>query len=475
MGRKVDVAIIGAGSAGLAALRQIVRTTDNFLLIDQGPLGTTCARVGCMPSKALIEVARDYQRGLKLADRGIGGCDGLTIDIPDVLRHVRRMRDHFAGGMVEVTRNLAGDRLIIGRATLLGPDRIEVNGEKIDCNRIILAIGSKPVLPEAWNRFRDRILTTDNFFEQEDLPRRIALVGLGTNGIELGQALARLGIKVTGFGRNRFIGNLRDPEINRVAMGVMDKDFSLHVGTEAKVEMSPRSDCLLISNGSAEIEIDSFIATTGVVPNVRGLGLENLGVKLDKNGMPPFCKHSLQICNLPVFIVGDANNYLPVLHEAQDEGFIAGMNALEKQPLQYRRRTPLRIGFTDPQIGQVGTTFDQLNPDGIVIGRADFADQSRAVIEGSNAGMLHLYADRKTARLLGGEMVVPEAEHLAQLLAVAVQQELTVHEALMFPFYHPTVEEGLRSALRDAARQLADTHPGTEMALCESCPPSPLC
>jgi dihydrolipoamide dehydrogenase len=475
MPRKVDVAIIGAGSAGLAALRQIVNFTDNFLLIDHGPLGTTCARVGCMPSKALIEVSRDYKRGKSLADKGILGCKELSCDLPQVLRHVRRMRDHFAGGMVEVTRRLAGDRLLKGRATLLGPDRISVNGEPIECGSIILAVGSKPTFPDAWQPFRNRILTTDTIFEQTNLPRRIALVGQGTNGLELGQALGRLGIEVTGFGRNPFIGGIRDPEINRVAQDLLGREFEIHPGSEAEVKLAPGGDSLLIRNDDREVEVDCFIATTGVVPNIQGLGLENLGVQLDEKGMPSFSKHSLQVCRLPVFIVGDANGYLEVLHEAQDEGFIAGRNAVGEIVQQYRRRTPLRIGFTDPQIGLVGQTFDQLDPTAIVIGRADFSDQSRARIEGSNAGLLHVYADRKTARLIGGEMVVPEAEHLAQLLAAAVQQELTVHEALMFPFYHPTVEEGLRSALRDAARQLAETHPETELALCDSCPPAPLC
>jgi dihydrolipoamide dehydrogenase len=111
----------------------------------------------------------------------------------------------------------------------------------------------------------------------------------------------------------------------------------------------------------------------------------------------------------------------------------------------------------------------------VVTGRADFSSQSRALIEGRNAGCLHVYVERGTARLVGGEMAVPDAEHLGQLLALAVQQELTVHEALMMPFYHPTVEEGLRSALRDAAQQLADTHPAEELALCDSCPEAPLC
>ena len=101
--------------------------------------------------------------------------------------------------------------------------------------------------------------------------------------------------------------------------------------------------------------------------------------------------------------------------------------------------------------------------------------QSRAIAEGRNSGLLHIYVDKTDARILGGEMIAPEAEHLAQLVALAIHREMTVHDMLTMPFYHPTVEEGLRTALRDAAQQLAHIHTMEELTLCESCPELPLC
>lgn len=473
MASKVDVIVIGAGSAGLAAVRQIEKTTDNYLLIDHGPLGTTCARVGCMPSKAFIKVAKDFHGATKLAKAGLTGNAIPACDMPAVLDHVRRLRDRFSSGMIEATRKLAGDHLIVGSARLLSPNLVLVNDEEIACSSIILATGSRPTIPEAWRGFTDRILTTDTFFEQQDLPRRIAIVGLGIIGLELGQALSRLGVEVTGFGRNPHICGIRDPEINRVALETLGREFPLYVGDEAK--MTPGKASIRIRNGFHEIEVDAVIAALGVTPNMDKLGLENLGVALDARGLPPYNPYTTQIGDLPVFIAGDANGCLPILHEAQDEGFIAGRNTTGTKVQKYRRRTGLKIVFTDPQVAAVGRPLDKLEATDIIVARSDYSEQSRAIAEGRNSGLLHLYVDKTDARILGGEMIAPEAEHLAQLVALAIHREMTVHDMLTMPFYHPTVEEGLRTALRDAAQQLAHIHTMEELTLCESCPELPLC
>jgi dihydrolipoamide dehydrogenase len=215
----------------------------------------------------------------------------------------------------------------------------------------------------------------------------------------------------------------------------------------------------------------------GVAPNLEGLGLEKLGIELDKRGVPDFNPATSQVADLPVYIAGDSNGCRPILHEALDEGYIAGNNASPKEPSAYCRRTPLRMVFSDPQIAVVGRPYSNLedaNAD-VAIGEADFAEQSRAVVEGANHGLLRVYVERNTARLLGAEMAVPAAEHLGHILSLAIQNRMTVFEMLQMPFYHPTLEEGLRSALRDAARQLPAEERPSEMLLCESSAEPPLC
>jgi len=178
---KVDTIIVGAGSAGLSALREVRRSTDDFVLINDGHWGTTCAAVGCMPSKALIEAANAVHRRHTLEALGIRGADGLRADIPAVLARVRALRDQFVKGPSSVPDKL-GKRAIAGRARLTGPGAVEVDGRRIEARAIILAPGSRPIVPEPWRAFGDRLLTSDTLFEQTDLPRRIAVIGPGAIG-----------------------------------------------------------------------------------------------------------------------------------------------------------------------------------------------------------------------------------------------------------------------------------------------------
>ena len=173
MSREVDVAIIGAGSAGLFALSQVRRKTDNYVLIDGGELGTTCARVGCMPSKVMIQVADDYHRRSIFDREGIEGADVLGLDKPAIMEHVQDLRDVFVDKTLGVTDALDETHLIDGYASFVDDHNIKVNGESYKADSIVIATGTVPVVPEAWQSFKDDIITTDELFELEDLPPSI--------------------------------------------------------------------------------------------------------------------------------------------------------------------------------------------------------------------------------------------------------------------------------------------------------------
>ena len=459
-----DVIIIGAGSAGLAALKEVRKHTENFLLINHGAYGTTCARVGCMPSKALIEAANAYHRRHAFPAFAIRGGDQLEIDIPAVLRRVRSLRDRFVGGVLKTTETL-GERNIPGKARLVGPNRVEVNGQVHEARRIIIATGSRPIVPAAWTDFQERILTSDNLFEQEDLPRRIAVIGLGVIGVEIAQALARLGLEITAFGTNAHLAGISDPEIDAAFAGLFGHEMSVHTRAEAQVTVS--DDHLLVSGGGQQVEVDTVFAAMGRRPNVTDLGLENLGVDLDDQGLPPFDPSTMRIAELPVFFTGDVTGTLPLLHEAADEGHIAGRNATARQCFCYERRTPVTVVFSDPNVARVGRSFSELDPQRTLIGTADFSNQGRARTAEKNNGLMRIYAEQESGLLLGAEMCVPAGEHMVHLLALAIQQNMTVRQLLGLPFYHPVLEEGMRTALRDLAAQLPYGH-DTDLATCGS-------
>lgn len=449
--KQVDVAIVGAGTAGLAALREVRDRTDSFVLVNAGPYGTTCARVGCMPSKSLIAVANAYHARTKLEEFGIRGGSRLRADVPAVLRRVRSLRDHFVSGVLKATEDL-GARNIAGHARLEGATRLIVGERVIQARQIVLAPGSSPIMPKPWRALGDRILTSDRLFDEEDLPHRIGVIGLGPLGVEIAQALARLGLEIYGFDGSKTIAGISDERVAHAARDNLAKEFAIHLNT--RVELSGAGDGIEIRWNSESVVVDKVIAAVGRRPNVDGLGLETLGVPLDTRGMPEVDPTTMRIGATSVFLAGDANGDKPLLHEAADEGHIAGLNATSDDTPHLSRRTPLSVVFCDPEIASVGRRAKDLDPEATLIGEVSFARQGRARIMQENRGLLRLYAAPGAGRLLGAEMAIPAAEHMAHLLALAIGQGLTVHDLLRMPFYHPTLEEGLRTALRTIARQL---------------------
>jgi len=458
-----DIAIIGAGTAGLAALRETKRHTDNFVVINDGVYGTTCARVGCMPSKALIECANAYHRREAFAELGIRGADSITVDIAQVLERVRRLRDRFTKDIVAITSKL-GDRNMTGRARFLAPDTLEVNGTRLSARKIIIATGSRPIVPPEWSAFGARVLTSDTIFEQPSLPQSIGVIGMGSVGTELAQALARLGIHVSAFGAKHHVAGLSDDHINEVLVARLRNEMDLTLGHRATLEHSDAGK-VRVSAGDTSVVVDCVLAALGRRPNIDDLGLENLGLALGPDGMPPFHSNTRQIGDLPIYIAGDAADEFPVLHEASDDGYIAGTNATRDHAIGFQRRAPLAIVFCDPNAAVIGTPFSQLDPARIAIGAVSFQKQGRATLAAENHGALRVYGSREDGRLLGAELCAPRGEHLAHLLALAIAQRLSVQDMLRMPFYHPVFEEGLRTALRELSRELG-MHRQSDLANC---------
>ncbi len=460
---QVDVVIIGAGSAGLAAVRQVKKKTESFVLINSGPYGTTCARVGCMPSKALIEATNAYHARHKAEDFGIRGSAGLSIDVPAVLQRVRTLRDRFVSGVLKSIEAL-GERNIAGQARFVGPNTVKVGNQQFEAGSIIIATGSHPIVPAPWRELGDRLLTTDTFFELKTLPPRMAVIGLGAIGVEMAQALSRLGVEVHAFSDSDRLAGVSDPKVAACLQKSLSSEMGLYLGHE--VDLSATSDGVRVQAGSVDREVDQVLVAIGRKPNLDELGLAELGIKLDERGMPPFDPKTMQIGDRAIFIAGDVNGDLGLLHEAADEGFIAGVNAVSDELTCYERRTPLSIVFSDPGIAAVGQRFSNLDQEQCLIGSVNFARQGRALTAQKNRGVLRIYASRDDARLVGAEMCAPAAEHMAHLLALAIQRGLTVHDLLAMPFYHPVLEEGLRTALREISKQSQRARP--DLSACDS-------
>lgn len=460
MTREVDVAILGAGSAGLFALSQIKRETDNFVLINGGELGTTCARVGCMPSKVLIQVAEDFHRKSIFGREGIDGGEKLSIDVPASMEHVQDLRDVFVDKTLSVTDDMDEQHLIEGYAKFIANDTIEVNGEKISAKSIVIATGSAPIVPEAWKTFGEDVVTTDDFFELEDLPASMVIVGLGSIGLEIGQSLQRLGVNVTGIDQLANVASLQDEKVNEMATTILSREFPLWLGEEASLEAGEEG--IQVTAGDKQVVVEKVLASLGRKPNLAGLNLEATDIELDEKGIPNFNPLTMQIGDLPIYIAGDVNTYRPILHEAGHEGRVAGFNAvhhaLSGNVEAFKRKTPFGITFSDPNIATVGLQLGDLEQSEIVIGEIQFAPVGRALIIGKNRGVLRLYVQKSDGLLLGAAMCCVKAENLAHLITWSIQQGMTVYDMLKMPFYHPVIEEALQAALYNALSQLEGDH-----------------
>lgn len=463
MTRQVRIAILGAGTAGLSALKEAQRYTDDVLLINDGPYGTTCARVGCMPSKALIEVAHAYARREWLGGVGIRGTSELDVDLAAVMAHVRTLRDRFTAGAIQLAESL-GDRNIQGRPRFLDAQTLEVNGERIHADVVIIATGTRPIVPQPWRAVGERLVTSDDVFEMISPGRRVGVVGLGPIGVELGQAFAQLGCEVHAFTQDSTLAALSDPEVNASLIEALGKQMK--ITTNATVNVRPGNGSVVLDDGANPVSVDWVLASLGRRPNIEGLGLDVLGVELDERGVPAYDPVTLRLRDLPIYLTGDVNGLRPLLHEAADEGRIAAHHALHPDDDCLARRAPMGIVFTEPGAGRVGLAHHELPATGIVTGSSDFSRQARAVMAGRNAGLLHLYADARDGRILGAELVAPDAEHLLHLIGWSIQQSLTVNQMLQMPFYHPTIEEGLRGALQEARRELGQQRDQPDLPLC---------
>ncbi|MBT6727092.1 MAG: dihydrolipoyl dehydrogenase [Deltaproteobacteria bacterium] len=455
----VDVAIIGTGTAGMTAYRAVRKHTNKIALIEGNKYGTTCARVGCMPSKLLIAAAEASHSIQKSSKFGVYASEPPIINGKEVMQRVRDERDRFVGFVLGSVGEFEAEHKIWGMAKFVDDNTLAVGEKLIHAETFVIATGSSPKIMPQFFGLGDRLIVNDDVFEWIELPKSVAVFGSGVIGLELGQALHRLGVKVKVFGRPGRIRPITDPEIVFYAKKTFQSEFYLDSDSTIEKIWRDNNEVVVqyLTDGEQNVErFEYLLAATGRKPNIENLDLSRTSLQLDSNGVPVFDPLTMQCGKSHIFIAGDINNDLTLLHEAADEGKIAGENAATfPHVTRGVRRSMLSVVFTEPQIAVLGETWEDLhNSKPFITGRVSFEGQGRSRVMLKNKGLLHVYADPLTKRLLGAEIFGPDAEHLGHLLAWSHQQAMTIPQILEMPFYHPVVEEGLRTAIRDADSQL---------------------
>lgn len=448
-----DVAVIGAGTAGLAAYGAARRAGADTLLIESGPPGTACARVGCMPSKLLIAASDLAHCCGNASVFGIQTAP-MRVDGRAVMTRLRAERHHFVRSVLTSYESIPQAQRLSGHARFLDGLTLAVGDHtRIQAKAIVIATGAHSEVPAMFDSVRDRVLTNDNLFELTTLPASVAVVGAGPLGLELGQALHRLGARTTIFDQGHAVGGLQNDDMNAIAAKLFADSLNLKLGVQLRAE---REDGGLrvhwqspTDSGSAYF--DHVLVAAGRPPNLQSLDLQHAGITLDEKGRPEFDPATMRCGASAIFIAGDCDHARPLLHEAVDEGAIAGHNAASYPLVKpHARRVAMAVTFSDPQIAVIGDVKKANRR----VGKVDFADQGRARVMNANRGLLQVYGDPDSGRVTGAEMIGPAAEHIGHLLAWSVQQKLTARSLLAMPFYHPTLEEGLRTALRDLCSQM---------------------
>ena len=324
-----DVAIIGSGTAGLNALREVEKAGKSWLLIESDGYGTMCARTGCMPSKLLIAAAEASHPIDQASAFGIH-VKHKTIDSRSVFQRVRNERDRFASFVIKSTEARPEEFRIHGNAKFINGNTLQVdNHTTIHTKTVVIATGSEAFIPPVFEKLKNEVLLNDDVFELQELPKSLAVIGTGIIGLELGQSLHRLGVPTTLFSNSDRLGAVTDPVVQSNVHEVLSKELNFILNATITNAIKSSSGINIKwrnkQNNEHEQNFEKILIATGRKSTIDQLNLTAAGID-PEHFASQWNPQTTQVGNLPVFIAGDAAGHKQLLHEASDEGRIAGKN-----------------------------------------------------------------------------------------------------------------------------------------------------
>lgn len=441
----VDLLVIGGGTAGLVAAHTAVTLGARTVLVERDRTGGDCLWTGCVPSKALLAAATAAADARGAGRLGIGTGE-VTVDFARVRAHVAAAIATIEPQDSPASLTRAGVRVVSGEAVLTGPDTALVDGRPLRFRAALLATGAAPLVPPIDGIGTVEALTSETVWDVEELPRRLAVLGAGPIGCELGQAFARLGSEVTLVdGSDRVLGP-EDADAAALVDRALRRDgVRLRLGTEgALVEPG-----LLHLDDGGSVPFDRLLVAVGRRPRTSGLGLEAAGVDLDEHGAVAV-DGSLRTSNPRVFAAGDVTGKPFFTHVSGMHGSIAASNAV----LGLRRTVdPVvpRVTYTSPEVASVGVSPARARERGLTVRRVEHATVDRAVAEGVTDGFTSLVVDGRR-RIVGGVVVGPRAGETLGELTLAVRQGLTTADLAGTTHAYPTYDDALVDAALDDVR-----------------------
>jgi pyruvate/2-oxoglutarate dehydrogenase complex dihydrolipoamide dehydrogenase (E3) component len=444
MKSRYDLVVLGGGTAGLIASLYAARAGARVALIEQARQpGGDCLFTGCVPSKSLIASARRAHEMRTAARLGLEPLEP-RIDfarvmerIQEVIRQagVRDNAEHLEAEGVEVIR-------AVGR--FARPGVVEADGRELPFRAAIIATGSRPALPPIPGLAEAEPLTTETLWNLRELPPRLAVLGGGATGCELGQAFARLGSSVQIVEAAPVLLPREDPEAGRfLADALAGEEVRVHVEAPAtRLEPAGGGAGALVA-GERRIEYDRLLVALGRRPAGDGVGLENVGVEVDERG---FVKVDARMRTTGdrIWAAGDALNRMCYTHVAGHQGLTAMANALFRARRSFDYAEVPRVVFTEPEVASIGMSEaearERLGRDPLVL-RHDYAESDRALTAGDAHGFAKLVTGRR-GRLLGATLVAPAAGESIAELAALVRRGGTAADLSQAIHAYPTYTEG---------------------------------
>jgi dihydrolipoamide dehydrogenase len=459
---RVDAVVIGSGPGGYPAGIRLGQLGVKAMVIERGDVGGVCLNVGCIPSKALIHAAKTYEKYGHSEDMGIMVSESPTVDMVKMQEWKQGVVKKLTGGVRQLLK-ANGAELRMGSARLergTGEDdghRVVVTGQGgeesvIVARSVVVATGSRPIQIPGFEFDQKRILDSTGGLALDHVPGRMIVIGGGYIGLELGMVYAKLGSKVTVVEALPSILTGMDKECVNVVARKLRK-----MGVEVLLEARARSweqkgDSAVLTvttkDGSeVTLEADKILVSVGRRPNSEGLGLEEVGVKLDQRG---FIVVDEQLrTNVPgIYAIGDVAGGMLLAHKATKEGevvaeVIAGHNAANDV------RTMPAVVFTDPEIASTGMTEEQAREAGhteLKVGKFPFAALGRALSVNDTEGFAKVIADARTDEILGVHVVGNGASDLISEAALGIEMGAVLHDLALTVHPHPTLSESVREA-----------------------------
>lgn len=452
-----DLVVVGAGSAGYAAARTARELGATVSLTDRGPLGGLCILRGCMPSKTLIassDRAQDVREGAELGIRG----GEPTIDMRAIAARKREIIRGFADYRIE---GLHSFPLYEGEARFESPHSLRVGDDVVlTAKSFIIATGSSIAPPAVTGLAETGYIDSDALLDSEHLPKSVIVLGGGYVGSELGQFLARMGVKTTVLIRGKHLLSGEDDDVGD-ALTFYFRDEGIDVRSGAVLSHVERDGTLkrvhFLHNGSRQsVAADEIFHALGRLPNFAGLDLEKAGVECHAiTGIA--AGPDLRTCVPHIFAVGDVTGQFALVHVAIYQGEIAARNAVTggHDIADYGLQKTHTI-FTDPQVAIAGRTEKELKSAGTPYLSSSylFSDHGKAIAIGKTKGFVKMMASPQDGRILGAAIVGPEASDLIHEMIVALHYQATVAEFVRIPHLHPTLAEILTYPAEDILAQI---------------------